>query len=46
MKPEQRAAQTVELNDDEKAVLKLLQKSEKSLNSGFFLLVDCSRWPH
>ncbi len=31
MKPEVRAAQTVELNDDEKAVLKLLQKAEKIL---------------
>ncbi len=31
MKPEVRAVQTIELNDDEKAVLKLLQKAEKIL---------------
>ncbi len=29
MKPEQKAAPTVELNDDEKAVLKMLQTAEK-----------------
>ncbi len=31
MKPEVRAAQAIELNEDEKAVLKLLQKAEKIL---------------
>ncbi len=33
MKPEVRAAQAIELNDEEKAVLKLLQKAEKVLLS-------------
>ena len=31
MKPEVKAVQTIELKDDEKAVLKLLQKAEKIL---------------